>query len=239
MISFIIPARNEEKAIAETLAAISEYKGPREIIVSDDGSTDNTVKIAKTYADIVINHKRGEHPTIGANRNVGAKAAHGDYFVFLDADIFVPNADLFFKKALALFVEQPKLIALTCRVRVRPDLETAADRAGMGLFNSMMFLRDNVLHTGAASGEFQMIQAEFFKKLGGFDESLSNNEDMELFQRLTRLGRTKYVGMLTVYSDGRRMHTLGWPKLLWQWTINAVSLSLTGKVVTKIWQEIR
>src|SRR5947208_3409960 len=87
MISFIVPAYNEEAELSFTLAAIcaaaSGAAQPFEIVVVDDGSTDATPKIAEQAgARVVSIHRR----QIAAARNAGARAARGEYLFFVDAD---------------------------------------------------------------------------------------------------------------------------------------------------------
>src|SRR5215510_4420519 len=87
MISFIVPAYNEEHELGPTLAAIraavSGAGQPCEIIVVDDASTDATPKIASgAGASVVQIHRR----QIAASRNAGGRAAKGEYLFFVDAD---------------------------------------------------------------------------------------------------------------------------------------------------------
>jgi rSAM/selenodomain-associated transferase 2 len=91
MISIIIPTLNEEKIIRSTLENLSLFTRGRsyEIIVSDGGSQDYTVKIAKQYAKIVIS-KKGK----AIQLNTGAKKAKGKILFFLPADITVPDGAL-------------------------------------------------------------------------------------------------------------------------------------------------
>jgi glycosyltransferase involved in cell wall biosynthesis len=87
MISFIIPAYNEELELSSTLAAIraatSGMSQPIEIIVVDDASTDATSEVAaQSGAQLIAIHRR----QIAAARNAGARAARGEYLFFVDAD---------------------------------------------------------------------------------------------------------------------------------------------------------
>src|SRR5207253_897067 len=87
MISFIVPAYNEETELPSTLGAIraatSGLSQPVEIVVVDDASTDATPKIAEQAgARVVSIHRR----QIAAARNAGARAARGEYLFFVDAD---------------------------------------------------------------------------------------------------------------------------------------------------------
>jgi glycosyltransferase involved in cell wall biosynthesis len=87
MISFIVPAHNEEAWIGRCVSAIrngAESLGePHEIIVVDDASTDATASVARQQGAQVV---RVEHRQIAATRNAGAQRAHGDILFFVDAD---------------------------------------------------------------------------------------------------------------------------------------------------------
>jgi glycosyltransferase involved in cell wall biosynthesis len=240
MISFIIPTLNEEKYIGKTLSYISLYKGPHEIIVSDTNSPDRTVEIARQYTDKVIVHsKEGKRLTIAAGRNLGAGIATGEYFVFLDADICIIEPDIFFKEALAYFERDPKLVGLTVSLHVFKELETLGDRILIPFFIFMRLLMNNYLGLGAATGEFQMVRATAFKKAGGFDEMLVTGEDDAFFRRLSKIGKTRLVKGLIAYHSGRRAHRLGWPKLLYLWTRDTLSVWFFKKSASSEWEEIR
>ncbi len=103
MLSIIIPTLNEEKVILKRLMALEKLSLSHEIIVTDDRSTDKTIEIAKQHADTVIERPEEQPRNIAANGNRGTRAAHGDFFVFMDADSSIPNPDEFFKRALADF----------------------------------------------------------------------------------------------------------------------------------------
>src|SRR5258706_12901411 len=87
MISFIVPAHNEEAWVGRCVSAIRngvESLGePHEIIVVDDGSSDDTAAIARQQGAQVV---RVEHRQIAATRNAGARQARGDILFFVDAD---------------------------------------------------------------------------------------------------------------------------------------------------------
>src|SRR2546430_3963276 len=87
MISFIVPAYNEEHELSDTLAAIRKAASgaiqPYEIIVVDDASTDATPEIASGAGAKVIPINRRQ---IAAARNAGARGAQGEYLFFVDAD---------------------------------------------------------------------------------------------------------------------------------------------------------
>ncbi|HEY5767413.1 MAG TPA: glycosyltransferase, partial [Candidatus Udaeobacter sp.] len=93
MISFIVPAYNEEHELSDTLVAIREAASaaarPYEIIVVDDASTDATSTIASQAGAKVIPINRRQ---IAASRNAGARTAQGEYLFFIDADTRINRA---------------------------------------------------------------------------------------------------------------------------------------------------
>lgn len=84
-ISVIVPAYNEADRIAETLRAISQLTEISEIIVVDDGSTDETGAVARKWADHVIRQEQNRGK--GHALDLGWRQSKGDIVVFLDADL--------------------------------------------------------------------------------------------------------------------------------------------------------
>lgn len=102
LISIIIPAHNAGRMIGETLDSVMRQTYPhREIIVVDDGSTDDTYERLAPYRSS-IRYIRQENAGVGAARNAGLRAASGDYIAFLDAD------DLWLPEKLEIQLEVAK-----------------------------------------------------------------------------------------------------------------------------------
>jgi hypothetical protein len=157
----------------------------------------------------------------------------------MDADCSFMNPDDFFKIAIEDF-NDPKLVALTGWLRVLPEYETLADYIIFNIQNVYSLFVNKVLHYGISpGGEFQMIRAETFRQLGGYKEHLVAGEDIELFFRLSRTGRTRLDRKLKVFHTGRRAHKIGWPRLLLLWFLNSVWVVTTGKAYVKEWKVIR
>lgn len=240
MISIIIPTLNEESVIAETLDHLrSKLTLPHEIIVSDGKSNDRTVELARLYADKVIEYAGDARQTIAMGRNAGAAKAGGEFVAFMDADCTILDPEAFFGKILRHFSADPGLVALNVAIRVLPEFETFADRIVFDCFNDYIWFVNNVLHIGISAGEFQMIRKSAFDKLGGYDDSLVASEDVDLFQRLSKLGKVRYEKKLTIYHTGRRGHAIGWPKLLSQWLLNSIWMIFSGKAYVSEWKPIR
>lgn len=240
MISIIIPTLNEASAILKTLKSFRAGSRHRfEIIVSDGGSQDDTVMIAKTLADKVLSKSGSERQTIAMGRNAGAREATGEYLAFFDADVTIVNIDEFFDKVLQFFERHEDAIALTGHLRVLPEYETLGDGFFFSLVSYVHLIENNLLRVGAASGEFQIVRRSVFEKLGGYREDLAVAEDQEFFRRLAKVGRTYFHRGLTVYHTGRRAHAIGWPRLLAQWLWNDFYVRSFGRSYNKVWKEIR
>lgn len=240
MISFIIPTFNEEKDIEKTLRSIWEYPGEKEIIVADGGSTDHTVILAKTLADQVIEHAGLINENAASGRNAGAVASMGELLIFIDADVCIPQVDVFCAQVLSRFRENPKLVGLTTSIRVFPESETWMDKTVFCSLNFFHFLMNNVFCRSAAAGEIQVIRADVFKRIGGYNELMAMNEDYDMFRRLRKQGRTRMELGLVVYHTGRRAHIIGWPRLLWEWWLNSISGYFFKKwSMTRRWEKIR
>jgi len=111
-ISVIVPVLDEAKYLEATLLSIigQNTNITFEIIVSDNGSTDESVDIARKYATKVLNCKeRG----IGAARHFGAMNAHEEskFVIFLDADTIIPG--FYLSYCYEIFKASPDLIAFT------------------------------------------------------------------------------------------------------------------------------
>ncbi len=240
MISIIIPTLNEEKILEKTLKSLRELNIiPYEIIVSDGRSKDKTIEIAKMYADKVMVYEGEKRQTIGMGRNLGASVARGEFLVFLDADMHIPDINNFFKKTLDIFEKNKKLVGLTVYLKVFPEMANLGDIIIPWLFNRMVYIYNNIIHYGASSGEFQMVRAEIFKKLKGFDERLVGAEDFDMFARLSKNGLTQSEPTLTVFHTGRRAHKIGWPKLLYSWFMNWLHANFLKRSWSSEWEEIR
>jgi glycosyltransferase involved in cell wall biosynthesis len=240
MLSIIIPTRNEISVIEKTLKGFLAYKNLNiEIIVSDAGSTDGTIEIAKKYADKVIVHQGPSKQTIAMGRNAGAKAASGEFLAFFDADVTLVDGEKFLKRCQELFIERPELVAFTGQIRVTPENENFTDMLVFSIMSYVHYIQNNFLHMGAAAGEFQVIRKSIFEKVGGYREDFTAAEDKELFRRLAKEGPTYFDWGLLMHHSGRRAHKIGWPRLLLQWFWNDFNVKVFDRSASKSWKEIR
>lgn len=180
MISFIIPAHNEEALIGRTLAVLHEATRavgvPYEIIVANDSSTDRTGDIARDNGARVVAVNRRQ---IAATRNAGARAAAGDPFFFVDADTFVTKLAL----RAALRALRSGAAGGGCCVRF--------DAGRLPLYAKVMerVLPPALRLLRLAPGCFLFCTREAYAKTGGFDETTFWGEEVAFARRLKRKGR--------------------------------------------------
>lgn len=197
MISFIVPAHNEEELIGRTLAAVHEAARalgePYEVIVADDASTDRTGEIARAHGAKVVAVGRRQ---IAAARNAGARAAAGDWFVFVDADTVVTTTAL----RAAVRALRNGAVGGGCSVRFDgpvPLYAAVLERVVLPVLMPAL---------GMAAGCFLFCTRTAYHAAGGFDEALYAGEEVAFGRRLKRLGRFVILREF-VYTSGRKVRT--------------------------------
>jgi glycosyltransferase involved in cell wall biosynthesis len=95
LVSIIMPAFNAEAFIADAIqSALQQSWGNLELIIINDGSTDDTEKIVQSFRDTRIKYIRQENKGVSVARNKGLDAASGKYLAFLDSDDILPSDSL-------------------------------------------------------------------------------------------------------------------------------------------------
>jgi glycosyltransferase involved in cell wall biosynthesis len=194
MISFIIPAYNEEQLLGRTLTALTEaaraLRQPFEVVVVDDASTDRTAAIARDHGAQVVSV---EHRQIAATRNAGARVAIGVMFVFIDADTVVTTS------AVAAAVEAMRRGAAGGGCAFRFD-------GRLPLYGRILAAIAGPVYRalGLASGCFLFCTREAFYAAGGFDEGLFGAEEATLSRALRRQGRFVILREF-VTTSGRKL----------------------------------
>jgi len=196
VLSFIVPAYNEEQLLGPTLESIHDAARaigePYEVIVVDDGSTDQTSLVAQRHGAMVV---PVNHRNISATRNSGAQVASGDFFFFVDADTLV-NAQ----------VVQAAVNAMRSGA-VGGGAAFTFD--GAVPWYARLLLPIIVLSfrlAGIATGCFLFCTRSTFVAVGGFDEAYFGAEEIVLSKALRRQGRFKVL-RLSVTTSGRKLRT--------------------------------
>ncbi|MFZ2167373.1 MAG: glycosyltransferase, partial [Minisyncoccia bacterium] len=240
VVSIIIPTLKEGPFLERTLKNFDGLTLPHEIIITDGGSTDETLDIARKYTDKIVVWSEPRRQTFGEAKNAGAALASGQYLVFIDADVIIPEPEKFFAEILGAFEKNSNVVAMTVPLKPLPENHSLIDAFFCEPLNWAYIIWNNVFHSGNSSGEFQMVRAEAFRKEGGFKESLAAGEDNELFRELAHHhGRTLSYWKLFVQHSLRRPHKLGWLRVYVSWIKNGLSVVLHGKAAYKEWTVVR
>jgi glycosyltransferase involved in cell wall biosynthesis len=240
-ISVIIPTKNEEKLVANTLSLFTPEIKQRfklEIIVSDGGSTDSTIGIAMAYADGIATHDEERRQTIAEGRNRGAAISHGDILMFLNADSVIPHVQNFLERIAERMAREPSLVALAVKVQIAPAERNWKDRLFHGFFNRYVQLI-NAFGIGMGRGECQIIRRSAFEGVGGYNPKLPAAEDYDLYRRLRSIGKIAFDSKLLVYESPRRYRKYGYAKVYLEWTKNALAVMAKNKASSEVWEEVR
>jgi len=239
-ISIIIPAINEEKLIQRLLSQFdTEIKNryDLEVIVSDGGSRDLTLKIAKKYADRLILHKEKYQQNISQGRNEGARYSLGDVLIFLNADTYVKDIEHVLNETLKEFFDK-NVSAIACPIYVFPEEEKFSDKAFHFFYNNYAAML-NRFFMGMGRGECHIIRREKFFETGGYNENLVAGEDYDLYKRLKKCGSLKFRRDFIVYESPRRYRKFGYKRVFWDWTKNAIAVTLRNKSISTKWEAVR
>lgn len=208
MISFIVPAHNEEAWVGRCISAIhggAEFVGePYEIVVVDDASNDTTASIARQQGAQVV---RVEHQQIAATRNAGARQARGDILFFVDADTLANGPAI----QSALRSLRAGAVGGGCWPRFEGWLPWWW-RLYM-LMVEPMARRLNYLGSGACV----FCTRKAFQQTGGFDESYYALEEIVFGHALKRQGRI-VITKETVVTSGRKIRTHSFCSIWWLFT---------------------
>jgi glycosyltransferase involved in cell wall biosynthesis len=239
--SIIIPTLNEEKLLPNLLKFLSQKelkkKYDYELIVSDGGSKDCTIEIASKYADIVKIHSKPVKQNIAMGRNYGTYSASGDIFIFINADVIIPDLNNFFNFIETKF-SRLNYLAMTCKVKVFPEEEIIWDKLFHTVYNLYFRLLNN-LGVGMGRGECQIIRKEIFTKACGYREELAAGEDFDLFRRIRKFGKILYATEICVYESPRRFRKFGYSGVTLSWIKNSLSVLFLKKSLTKEWEQVR
>ena len=216
-ISVVIPVLNEEKTIAENLAALMALT-PDEVIVVDGGSADRTREISAQAGATVTRCAPGR----ALQMNCGAQHATGDILLFLHADTRLPAAAF------------PDIIAALEDARYlggRFDVELDGDHWLLKLIGAMINQRSRI--TKVATGDQAIfVRRNVFARVGGFPD-IPLMEDIAFCRALKRLGRIACLRS-KVLTSARRWETEGvWRTVIKMWTLKLLYFAGVSPVKLK------
>lgn len=190
LVSIIIPTYNSSKFIEGAIeSAINQTYKNIEIIVIDDGSTDNTLELLKKYKNIHVITQTNKG--VAAARNAGIEIASGDYIAILDSD------DRWMKNRLEIMI--PLIEKSKCDLIISNYYYVDENRNKISLspvlsekYSIPSFEEQyKMLLWKAINFTTMIVRADKIKLAGGYDESLRGEaEDYDLWLRLLRDGST-------------------------------------------------
>lgn len=239
-ISVIIPALNEEKLLERMLqqfppSLTQQYR--IELVVSDGGSTDRTLEIARRYAQTVVENTAGVKQTISIGRNEGARHARGEIFVFLNADTLIKDPSYFFRRILET-IPEPGLAAITCSVEIYPDERKPIDNYYHGFYNWFFFMMNRV-GMGMGRGECHIMRRAVFEQVNGYASNIAAGEDYDMFRRLKKIGRIEFLKDVVVYESPRRYRKYGYAYVTASWFMNFLAVQFLGRSILNEWKPVR
>jgi glycosyltransferase involved in cell wall biosynthesis len=196
LVSVVIPAYNASLFIAETLNSVIKQTYPNiEIIVVNDGSSDNTDSVISAFSS-EINYLIQTNQGVSAARNKGLSIATGKYICFLDADDwFFPNN---IEKKVDL-LEKDISIALVHGIVDVTD--SKLNSSGSQLKGKSGFILNELLNYAPPAipcPSNAVIRTSILKELNGFDENLSTSADYDLWLRIAKDNKVGFIDKLSI-----------------------------------------
>jgi glycosyltransferase involved in cell wall biosynthesis len=178
-LSFIIPAFNEKNFISNTLKQLHNFapKCPYEVIIVDNGSTDNTREIAQSFNDTVLTCPEG---TIAAVRNHGVSKSKGNILVFLDADV---ELTLEWQNNITGVINQiiEEQLLITGSRCLAPETSNIINNSWFNILS--ISTSNNYINSG------HLITSKvLFDEISGFNETLKTAEDHDFCVRAKQAG---------------------------------------------------
>ena len=184
-VSIIVPAYNEEKTIAKTVKSLLNLNYPKdrfEVIVVDDGSKDNTFKVASSFKVKNLRVFRKENGGKASALNFALDLCSGEFVGALDADSFVTKDAL--RKIVGYF-ENPQVMAVTPSLKVYQPISILQKIQKIeyifGTFLRKIFAFLGSIHV--TPGPFTIYRKVFFDRYGKYDPN-NLTEDIEIALRI-------------------------------------------------------
>ena len=171
LVSVIIPTYNEEQYVEDCLKSLKEQIFKNfEVILVDDGSTDNTVKTATKYKIRII---KQNHKGPGTARNRGAREARGKILVLIDADMYFDRD--YIKNLILPIINDKEIIGTTHDYEIATNLSSPWSR----LWGKVRVSKDKAWQVKI----FRAIKKDKFLEMGGFDQKYGYADDQTFWYK--------------------------------------------------------
>lgn len=232
-ISFVIPAYNEEKYIGDCLRSILPLRDDpsiHQIIVVDNGSTDGTRDVARSFPDVLVVEE--PEKSLSKARQRGFAIATGNLLASIDADNRIDRAWL--DRVKEHFETSERLVCLSGPYRCTdiPRWQTLLLSFLEGAAQWVRYvlgIRENKIAGGNA-----VYRMDALRSVGGFDVSHAfYGEDEDTLQRISAVGDTYFDRSLRITSSGRRIKAEGLIRLILRQKLYALRTMLTKKTIAE------
>lgn len=186
-VSVVIPAYNAAWCVRRAVdSVLAQTFHDFELIVVDDGSTDDTAAVLTSYGTALC-VLRKPNGGLSSARNAGIQAARGRYVAFLDADDWWLAEKL--ERQVALMASHSELVFCSTAARIeapdgKPLREWACGSSSLPTLEAIFAANAFV----AGSGSAVLATREALERAGGFDEALRSLEDIDMWMRLAVIG---------------------------------------------------
>jgi glycosyltransferase involved in cell wall biosynthesis len=198
MISVIIPLYNKEKIINKTLQSVLfQNFNNFEIVIVDDGSTDDSIKVVNSICDDRIHLIRQKNGGPGKARNTGVAYAKGEWILFLDADDELADGALNNLNKLAEANAYANIIDGSFCVRTTTSNKETIYSEGLFINNNYksFFFRETLPSTGHT-----LFKADLIRKYP-YKENIRRYEDVEMIMRILRDAKIVTTSKITFYVN--------------------------------------
>jgi glycosyltransferase involved in cell wall biosynthesis len=183
--SIVIPVYNKERFVSKTIESVlSQTFTDYEIIIVNDGSTDQSEAKISTFKDNRIRYYSKKNEGVALARNFGIEKATADYICFLDADDYWYPTFLETMQRYSSELPEQKVFAAAIEIETKNksipahySIESTSDFEIVNFFNASQ--KECVLWTSSVC-----IHKSVFEKVGDFDTKIKHGEDTELWIRI-------------------------------------------------------
>lgn len=204
MFSVIIPLYNKEHYISKAIhSVLSQTFADLELIIIDDGSTDNSLEVVRAFKDIRIKILEQPNQGVSSARNNAVWEAQYNYIAFLDAD------DWWDQKILAemrkLIIECPDAKLFGSSFKIVKHGQERIPNIGLpqnftkGYIDYIKTYEQTFVTPFNCS--FVIVKKDTFQTMGGFNSKLKFGEDFDLWLRIALKHRTAYNNMPLAFSN--------------------------------------
>jgi len=208
--------QNDLRQITERITAQDFPHEKMEVIFVDDGSTDNTLAEIQNFAQkMLINYSVHHHywKGLGFSRNVILKEAQGDYIVWVDDGILIPQD--YVTKHVELMEKNPKIGIARGFIGLYSGLNRVITLENMGQlpFNNKFAGKTTTKLPGAGGSVYRVKAARF---VGGFNEAIQGaGEDIDIAYRILSAGWQIYISKIEFFIEHHESLSKVWKKSFW------------------------